>query len=1733
MDEVILNETQTDSAVQGDGMDELAQTSAIKAAEMEFSSDCASTDTHPTLSIPLGSIIELTCDHICASSAESENLKAFASLDKQRKRKLNISGWLERSDGSCQRSHVSALIREDAEHCDNQLCLQVQTSNDKVVTLRFELSPDIAIDPHPQLVVKFRSKTSRKISIRVTLKYLLQKFRVGIAIQCNLQLLDENEHSCGHMVATLRGGLLADLDNNHQMWAPVSLQAQPCILTVKVIDTQTVESDDQGLPCSANIWSSRTGKLCGQTISGLIWKNNAVFTENGVAQAVSLQVMDAATDVVFVGIYRPSRHERNELLGLGRIYVHMPDSIPDDGSCETQSTEQLLRLYIESLGVKRECGSMAVLINRFYETKDSDKDPFVSLAATALARIAYPTESAEMKCRFDIDILELQGLSFSIFKSDDIFLRLCIAQSGWNTELSSGKLGNDGNVRIGERASAIVRWTTKDRSFPMLEISVYARNRSQYNKRSLTSRASLAPHLQSKLKQTFKREQDLIVPIAPVLIGTGSFNLCSFFFQQNISVPANLTLEMEQDILKDYSKTVSVVTRLRASTSLDKDLKSIEISTVPQFIKGDVCIRLLQGSGEIFRKADLMSRYYVLISCGVEKVQSSCCPVDTDRTVTWNQQLALSITGADSPVVYLSLYQRTIDRISFSVNDNVSNHDQLVGDVTLPLFPSILEDKHLLQLTIPFGMPSMGKNCNQSDIRHYQKRGLLSLEMQFISTDLSNPAALEYQDTYELVIHQVRGNFQRVPGLTRYLIFNISILIDRGDASEELAIGTSDAMPILPSTYNELNLVFDLSNPEIADTLASESNMVIIVRIRDKLGDKYGCVHFPLRRDWKQSLNHRKRLTWFPICEESSTADVNLTENSVSMCIQTRQQSNRKAQYSARGKFHINISEAIQTSECEKSNSMKQRSDGGASILISSSLTNESTNVIRYRTRQATDQNSNRHWHWEKEWFVFDHNIDVSACQDLQVSMQIGVTRHTILDGKLLLAPTIKDATLKRFDLWLPLSDNSRTDVTCIVAHLHVVIVYVPTIVGTLNIELSENFTCSEAERLLHIETVFYKCMLGKTSSSTVIEERDSPESSTTKLVRLLIDTRLDDTAEIPELVIQRIGLTKLLGEICLDITSMDLLAISELCCLVPSTNNRPKQFVWCKFTDKSDRTKTTGVTKLRLWFDPARNLISSEKTNTVETIESVVVADAFTIWKKLFYLLDQNNNGYIDRNEFVNVFLDHFEEIADTVDGQKLLQLLFADKNKQSNLIAPTEEQIKSLFNAMDSNSDNEIEWLEYLQFLQQRQQLNCEKEKEIDIIMAPDALGKTLNQKLELNSDERHSTRHSSESSQKTDPLQKDKTIGCVSAVGYPTFTRSKKTSLCKKRLHEFQFSNQEQSRLLKQISSLETILAIERKRYAEVTTEYQALVRSYQRLHLKHQSELILKHTKTKIMKQTIEHQQQQLEARETLRRNRNEASIMLQSTVRSRLEMKRYQGIKFQRATAAITIQCMIRRVNARRQLQELYNRDRLAKQRICAVLKMQKFIRVQMVLRERASFQEAKILSATILQKNARRLLASTKWWSQKTAVLRLQCWFRQRLAVQHLIMVRDATSVVGMIMLKWILRWQYIHFRKNVRKLQSWWRRVYKKRFIESSTKAALYIQKAWKRKRARRRSECEEENLALIEAAICIQAVWRGRQQRLLFSLVRSEAKTWFDDESAIDALVYNLVAIVEANVV
>ncbi|KAF4035886.1 Histidine phosphatase superfamily (branch 2) [Phytophthora infestans] len=126
--------------VQGDKKPREDEIAHNLLANEEPSAVCEPHATDTPLSLPLGSFVELKLDYICAvSSEEVKYLKGFTDAGQ-----VNMRGRLHLSGGISQRSIATAFINTDTKHCDHKTCFRLQTDKGVPVTLRFELSPDVA-----------------------------------------------------------------------------------------------------------------------------------------------------------------------------------------------------------------------------------------------------------------------------------------------------------------------------------------------------------------------------------------------------------------------------------------------------------------------------------------------------------------------------------------------------------------------------------------------------------------------------------------------------------------------------------------------------------------------------------------------------------------------------------------------------------------------------------------------------------------------------------------------------------------------------------------------------------------------------------------------------------------------------------------------------------------------------------------------------------------------------------------------------------------------------------------------------------------------------------------------------------------------------------------------------------------------------------------------------------------------------------------------------------------------------------------------------------------------------------------------------------------------------------------------------------------------------------------------------------------------------------------------------
>lgn len=315
-------------------------------------------------------------------------------------------------------------------------------------------------------------------------------------------------------------------------------------------------------------------------------------------------------------------------------------------------------------------------------------------------------------------------------------------------------------------------------------------------------------------------------------------------------------------------------------------------------------------------------------------------------------------------------------------------------------------------------------------------------------------------------------------------------------------------------------------------------------------------------------------------------------------------------------------------------------------------------------------------------------------------------------------------------------------------------------------------------------------------------------------------------------------------------------------------------------------------------------------------------------------------------------------------------------------------------------------------------------------------------------------------------------------------------------------------ENTQLRSELRATQTLRALDQQQLAALTSEYQQLHRKYQILQLTKQREALQDEAKAARVQETLAQHAQLLVARETCRQHHVDASIVLQSKIRSRFEQKRFQALKVHRTNAVVTLQSFARSHAARTRFRALQLADQIEKTRVCAVTTLQRFVRRQLRRQASALVCLAQQLSARILQKHARRLACVRVWRVQRQSVRVLQRWTRQWLASQRTNRTRTALIRLRDTLAMWRCKRHWKDVARSVRRLQRWWRSVARHLAVVAQLNAAAArIQRCCACWHATIRAAQEERELERLEAAVCIQGLCRGSQARRQAAEVRQRS--------------------------
>ncbi|KAJ0400310.1 hypothetical protein P43SY_002058 [Pythium insidiosum] len=347
------------------------------------------------------------------------------------------------------------------------------------------------------------------------------------------------------------------------------------------------------------------------------------------------------------------------------------------------------------------------------------------------------------------------------------------------------------------------------------------------------------------------------------------------------------------------------------------------------------------------------------------------------------------------------------------------------------------------------------------------------------------------------------------------------------------------------------------------------------------------------------------------------------------------------------------------------------------------------------------------------------------------------------------------------------------------------------------------------------------------------------------------------------------------------------------------------------------------------------------------------------TIWKKLFYILDKDRSGRIDLNEFRALFADHADAFSQTSDGALLFHILMGSESPDREEVqVPSMDQ---MFHEMDVNHDQTVEWSEFIDFLQRRLDQVAPPPPEAPLAPAPSlAASPGRVDLLSVPPSARCATPKEKERRRKRreDPhpptenptAVKGNTRSPALAIGEDAVVESLQTKLI----------------------SLETALRLEMQRSARLREDLALLQREHAALQRAQEKSRVQEEVTQAFLRTTIDQHEAKRRERDAARQRHVAASIVLQCNVRRRLHQRRFQALKWQRATAALRLQCWFRQRRAQQEMAVLRAAACDRARRDDAARCLQRALRLHARRQERQLLCRARAISATLLQALVRR-----------------------------------------------------------------------------------------------------------------------------------------------------------------
>ncbi|TMW64885.1 hypothetical protein Poli38472_009052 [Pythium oligandrum] len=1085
------------------------------------------------------------------------------------------------------------------------------------------------------------------------------------------------------------------------------------------------------------------------------------------------------------------------------------------------------------------------------------------------------------------------------------------------------------------------------------------------------------------------------------------------------------------------------------------------------------------------------TEYYVSLQCGKGQApQTRTVKVTGEGELVWKDPLVGLISKLPAPLVVLSLYQRS--------QDQKNDPDVIVGVVALPVFPTILSDNHLVGFALPLVASEKG---NGGGAR--KRQGVLSFEMQFVASTAS-AASVSSSTGTRLVLHQLIGWREGglIPPLIRHI--RLQVLLVGATVSETLWTHESEVLGVqTQSPTLSLDLVVTLDEAIRKTRVNLSKRLDLVVRVCDVDRNRLGQTIIPVRGSWEK-LMEREQEALHKIYRSSTSGDpeavaqIQLTIEKVSST--STSDVIKDVRDPADGWLYVEILEAFNASVTS------QKEEAAVQIALQWEVDVEK--ALRPKPWKSRKQWSTRsgEWRWVDEFAPFPYHCE-KPCT-LELSILLSTNGDQASTSALDIEAIVHGASESPHEEWIAI-DTSQ---------LHVRFVYLPATAGYLSVKINSVTALRTSKLPYPIDRVALKCSDGSNSTSSKPQDialADATEMSVLQtLVNVTARLSLDfarSRPRSPYLTIEAVGMSSTLGET----------RIGRACVpLVPLLSTQTDQ--WLVLLAPDDLTIQFSAMHCSFQF---RQATAPSTSGSLAAIPPEIAshdewhrisAAVMAIWKKLFYYLDADRNGKVDLDEFKSLFRDHFKLFSSTSDGQTLLRLLTTQPKSDIS-----ESTVEHLFHEMDINDNEEIDWNEYIMFLQAK--LHAIEPVEASVTPPIEPLTEDSTQNSSKQTELRRKRREdplspctANGSQRKTESVRAptlarpDRLLGKRSSSRVNgSASRVASNERCLSRFEvsetpELELLREENAQVRAQLRAVEAQLALEQQRSRRQNEAMQALQRQLTQFQLQQHKARVEEQTKAQRIQETIQRHEQELLVREATRKKHQAASIVLQSRVRTRLETKRYQALRMTRWNASVRIQCWFRMIQAQKWLKVHRELARIKRLRHTSATRLQWFARYHLCRKERQLLIGARNLAATIIQKYTRRLQALRERHSRMRATLSVQSRVKLWLAQREADRLRRARDVLRHRLRGWALRHRWNHVQCSIRKMQRWWR---------------VACDQRW-------------EYFARLEAAVCIQATWRGILHRRRWARGNYEAQaTLTENQTNEDADAIPLADLVESN--